>query len=105
MDRHSRTGSSRSRWSNEEFRTKMNALQESMEKLKLHQRRLAEILSDPKIVERTTRYMVFAFRRPTSRLQGGKLEFSLTGVYDSGVPVSSTAPANPICSIDDGPIS
>lgn len=82
----------------------MNALQESMERLKLHQQRLAESLSDLEIVERTTKYIVFAFRKPTSRLQGRKLQFSPTGVHDAGVPVFSTRPASPICSVDGGPI-
>lgn len=67
MDRH-RTGTSRSQWSNEEVSVEMNALQESLEKLKLHQQRLAESLSDPATIERAARYMVSTFRRPTSRL-------------------------------------
>lgn len=100
MDRHKRTGSSRSRWSNEEVSTKMNALRESMEKLKLRQQRLAKSLSDLETVERATRYMIFSFRRPTLRLQRRKLEFSSMVVYDVDVSILSTTSASPICTVD-----
>ena len=82
MDIH-RSSNSRSQRSNEEVSVKMNVLQESLEKLKLHQHRVAESLSDPAIVERAMRYMVSTFRRSTSRLQGRKLEFSSTCVHDA----------------------
>lgn len=72
-----------------------------MERLKLHQQRLTESLSDPEKIERVVRYMVSTFRRPTSRLQGRKLEFSLIGVPNVNVPIFSTTLASPICSVDD----
>lgn len=83
----------------------LNALAESMERLRLHQQRLAESLSDPVTVDRAVRYMVSPFRRSTSSLQGRRLEFSSTGAHDVDVPISSTAHAIPIRSVDDGFIS
>ena len=62
-------------------------------------------MSDLEIVERVVRYLVSTFRRPTSRLQGRKLEFSPTGVHDVNVPIFSTTPVGPIRSVDDGLIS
>ena len=76
-----------------------------MKKLKLHQQRLMESLSNPEIVESTTKYIVSAFRRPTSRLQGRKLKFSPTSVHDANAPSFSTVPISPIRSIDDGLVS
>jgi len=61
-----------------------------------------ESLSDPKIVERTMRYTVSTFRRLTLRLQGRKLEFSPTNVFDADVHVLTTTPTSPICRVDDG---
>lgn len=104
MDKYKKP-SSGSRRNNMGKTEELNALMESMERLRLYQQRLAESLSDLVTVDRAARYMVSAFRRLTSGLQGRKLEFSPTGAHDADVPMFGTTPARPIRSTDDESIS
>ena len=73
-----------------------------MEKLKLHQQRLAASLSDLEMVDRAARYMVFAFRRLAPRMHGRRLECSPVGIQEADEPVFNMVPTSPIRSSDDG---
>lgn len=94
---------------------KTNALMESMEKFRQHQKRMEARLSNLITLDRAATNMVSIFKRSSLSMQEDRLEFftseiarslhhefSAAGTYGEDDLVPSGAATSPICSYDDG---